>query len=116
MRINGFVFAVPMALLLTACGGDASADVSDVDRAGCDSAYQNGGPAAVGDEDAVRALLDDLGDAGPDDDYSDEVSGRLQILAADALLITSGAPAPNIADHVDDAFDACTDMGWEAPE
>lgn len=116
MRLRCLFLLAPAALLLSACGGEGEASESSPDLAACDSAYENGGPAAVGDEEAAEELLADLGDAGPDDDYSEDVSGYFQILAADAQLLTSGGSAANMADHVDDAFAACKDIGWEAPE
>lgn len=116
MRLSRLVLLAPFALALAACGSDAEADAPGPDFAACDSAHENGGLVAIGVPDAAEKLLADLGDAGPDDNYSEDVSGYLQILAADAQLIVSGADAPNTSDHVDDALAACEDIGWEAPE
>lgn len=116
MRLRRLVLLAPMALALAACGGEGEASDSSPDLAACDSAHENGGLVAIGVPDAAEKLLADLGDAGPDDEYSEDVSGYLQILAADAQLIVSGADAPNTADHVDKALAACEDIGWKAPE
>lgn len=128
-RLSVALVSLATALTLSACGADepqASASAaSDADRAACSALEEHGPDLAAalpsdldGVDRAARGLHDALGDAGPDDPYSDDLSPYAQIVAADALIIGSQIVSGDTSfgtedtvDHLLDMADACESLG-----
>lgn len=102
-------------LLLAGCSGGEDSSLTDADRAACDTLHQYGDNAIDGQPSAVQALEDQLGGAGKDEDpFSDDLSPYAQLVAASALLIDTGAEAPELPKYVGQMQGVCQTLGWRS--